>query len=389
MSIRPLTARPLACFAALFGLAGLALVAHPSGVPVEERMSEVAATRPVDIVVALDTSGSMDGLLDATRARIWDVVNTLAKLQPQPELRVGLITFGTERATEEEGFIVLESDLSDSLDDVYGALMRLETKGGEEYVGRVIRESIERMSWSADHDALKILFVAGNESADQAVEQADFRTTARWAREQGIFVNALYAGNRDQAVIELWPDVARAGGGSFASIDPEKSTIQIAAPQDDDLLALNDRLNGTYVPYGPEGMNGLANQVAQDSNASRLGVESCSARIVAKGSALYSNATWDLVDATSKGTVDLATIATGDLPDEMRGMTTDQMISFVDKKRAAREDIQLRIQELSVERETYIQGVIAKERLARGLDAAMKQSLLEQAEKKGFDTDGC
>jgi len=352
-------------------------------------MSEVAATRPVDIVVALDTSGSMDGLLDATRARIWDVVNTLAKLQPQPDLRVGLISYGTERATADEGFIVLETDLSGSLDDVYGALMQLETKGGEEYVGRVIRESIDRMNWSPDPDALKILFVAGNESADQAVEDADFRTTARWAREQGIFVNAMYAGNRDQAVVELWPEVARAGGGSFASIDPEKSTIQIPAPQDEDLLALNEELNGTYVPYGSDGMNGLANQVAQDSNASRLGVESCSSRIVAKGSALYSNASWDLVDATSKETVDLTTMAAGDFPKEMRGMTMDQMVSFIDTKRSAREDIQMRIQELSVEREEYIQDVITKERMARGLDGAMKRSLLEQAEKKGFDTDGC
>ena len=45
-------------------------------------------TRPVDVVVMLDTSGSMEDLLDATRARVWDVVNELGRMKPTPELRV-------------------------------------------------------------------------------------------------------------------------------------------------------------------------------------------------------------------------------------------------------------------------------------------------------------
>ncbi len=43
-------------------------------------------TRPVDVVIALDTSGSMEGLLDAVRARLWDIVNELAGFEPVPEL---------------------------------------------------------------------------------------------------------------------------------------------------------------------------------------------------------------------------------------------------------------------------------------------------------------
>ncbi len=55
-------------------------------------------TRPVDVVVMLDTSGSMEDLLDATRARVWDVVNELGRMKPTPELRVGLVSFGTDKA---------------------------------------------------------------------------------------------------------------------------------------------------------------------------------------------------------------------------------------------------------------------------------------------------
>ena len=49
-------------------------------------------TRPVDVVVMLDNSGSMEDLLDATRARVWDVVNELGRMKPTPELRVGLVS---------------------------------------------------------------------------------------------------------------------------------------------------------------------------------------------------------------------------------------------------------------------------------------------------------
>ena len=50
-------------------------------------------TRPVDVVVMLDTSGSMENLLDATRARLWDVVNEVGSIQiatPQDDLLLEL-----------------------------------------------------------------------------------------------------------------------------------------------------------------------------------------------------------------------------------------------------------------------------------------------------------
>ena len=384
-----MSARPPVLFLTALALAAPVILAAPTEQSAEERLALVAGTRPVDVVVVLDTSGSMEDLLDATRARIWDVINTLGKLMPTPELRVGLVSFGTERSTAEEGWIVIDSNLTNDLDDVYGKLMALSTAGGEEFVGRALHEAIDKMDWSRGADALKIIFVAGNESADQAASEYDFRTAALWARGDGIFINALYAGNRDQGIVEHWPEVAREGRGSFAAIDPEKSTIQIPTPQDEPLLALNRSLNGTYLPYGPDGANGLANQVAQDSNASRLGVESCSSRIVAKGSALYTNAAWDLVDATSKQVIDVATMHQDDLPEEMSSMSAEQREAYVEEKRVARETIQDEIQELSVARESYIKNVIAKERLARGLDAAMKNALVKQAVAKGFECDGC
>jgi len=344
-------------------------------------------TRAVDVVICLDTSGSMKDLLDSTRARIWDVVNELAKMKPTPELRVGLLSFGTDQATEREGWIVQHLDLTEELDSVYAELMSLAIGGSEEYVGRVLNKALDGMSWSRNRDALRVIFLAGNESADQGVESDDFRVAVRAARKRGIIVNALYAGNREQGVVERWHEVAKGGEGNFSAIDPSSGTIQIATPQDARLLQLNALLNTTYMPYGPRGRDGLANQVAQDGNASRLGVESCSSRIVAKGGALYTNASWDLVDATLTEGFDWNALPLAELPKELQSMTREQQVASVEAMRKQRESIQTEIQRVSAERETFIRNALAAD--ATGLGSAMRQAIREQAMAKGFKCDGC
>jgi len=333
-------------------------------------------TRPVDVVVMLDTSGSMENLLDATRARVWDVVNELARMKPTPELRVGLVSFGTDKATEDQGFIIQHLDLTGELDEVYAELMGLTIGGGTELVGRALNEALDGMSWSPEYNALRVVFVAGNESADQGIEDDDFRIAAHAARDRGIIVNALYAGNREQGVVEKWHEVAQAGEGNFSAIDPSTGSIQIAAPQDDLLLELNGRLNTTYVPYGEKGLDGLTNQIAQDSNASRLGVQS--------GGALYNNASWDLVDKTLEEGFDWDTISLADLPEEMQSMTLDESAEFIEVKRAQRETIQLEIQTASAEREVFVKQAIAKRIGEAGIGEAMRKSIRDQALAKGF-----
>lgn len=345
--------------------------------------------RAVDVVICLDTSGSMEGLLDAARARLWDVIGELARMKPTPELRVGLLTFGTEEGGADAGWIVQHSDLTDDLDAVYASLMGLNVQGGEEYVGRAIHTALDEMSWSMDWNALRVLFVAGNESADQDVENFDFRVEARAAQDRDIIINAMYAGNHEQAIVEDWPEVARRGQGAFSAIDPSVASIQIPTPYDESLLSLNARLNKTYVPYGPDGTAGLANQVAQDGNASRLGVQSCSSRIAAKGTSLYTNASWDLVDASLQEGFEISSVAAQELPEALQSMNSEELAVYVAGKRLEREGIQGEIQALSSQREEFIRNVRTQELAGGDLGEAMKQAIREQALKKGFKCDDC
>jgi hypothetical protein len=363
-------------------LSGIALVSAP-GLSGSQMPGDRA--RAVDVVICLDVSGSMQDLLDSARARVWDVVNELGRMNPTPTLRVGLISYGTDKSVAEDGWITVNADLTDDLDGIYAELMALSIGGNEEYVGQALDTAVDQMSWSPDWDVLRILFITGNESADQGADDHDFRVASKAAQDRGIIVNALYAGNREQGITEMWPEVARRGDGIFSAIDPLTGTLQIPTPQDETLLALNARLNETYLPYGERGADGLTNQLAQDANATRLGVQSCSSRIVAKGSALYTNSHWDLVDASLEDDFEWSDLANQDLPDELRGMTDEQLDAHVVSVRALREDIQTRIQLASTERENYIQSVLAREPAAAGgLGGAMLEAVREQAESKGF-----
>ena len=366
---------------ALVGVAGpLLLAAAPARSTLVE---DVKPDRPVDVVVCLDASGSMEGLLTAVRARLWDVVNVIAGLEPQPQLRVGLVTYGAEAVGFAAGWVAVDSPLTDDLDAFYGALDEVHPKGGEEYVGLALHTALEELEWSRESGALQIIFVAGNESVDQGASRYELSVALEAARQRGIIVNALFAGNRTDGIETGWPRIATGGLGNFSAIDVSSALAQIATPQDRALLELNGALNRTYLPYGPGGADGLANQLAQDTGASRLGVQSCSSRIVAKGSALYDNGSWDLVDATLDPNFRWSALRPQDLPEELRAMDSTARMALIAAKRAERERIQKEIQALSADRERFLQAELGK--LDADLGLEMRRAIESQARAKGFD----
>jgi hypothetical protein len=123
--------------------------------------------KPIDVVVCLDTSNSMDGLIASAKIKLWDIVNDLAKVQPAPELRVALYSYGNDGYDKSRGWVRKELDLTTDLDEIYRKLNALTTRGGEEYVARVCHDALADQKWSADPSALKIIFVCGNEPASQ------------------------------------------------------------------------------------------------------------------------------------------------------------------------------------------------------------------------------
>jgi Mg-chelatase subunit ChlD len=326
----------------------------PPAPAVSAPAAPAAARRDVDVVLIIDTSGSMDGLLDSARARLWDIVNDVAERDRDAHLRVAVLAYGTPHYGENNGYVKILTDLSDDLDGIYGHAMSLRTDGGEEYVGWATHTALEKLSWSKQRDAARIVFVAGNEGAGQG--PLDFRTVCAQARERKIVVNALYAGSREQGIGERWEELAQACGGVYTHIDTQQSVAQIAAPQDQRLQLLNQQLNATYVGYGERGEEGCAAQVQADVSSSGMGSSTMASRIVSKGNAVYDNRSWDLVDAVRTGTVDVAKLPEEQLPADLRAMSPEQRKARLSKLEADRQRIQAEILRLASERDTFLKG---------------------------------
>jgi hypothetical protein len=339
--------------------------------------------RDVDLVIALDVSGSMEGLIDSAKQRLWDITNELAQARPLPNLRVAILSYGSPKYGEQAGFVRIDQPFTADLDAVNATLFAFRTDGGDEYVARAIQTALDALEWSPHGDALRVMFVAGNEAAEQDPRLAIDAATAAAAR-RGIVVNAIYCGDDNDAVAAGWRRVATNTNGLYASIDQHAAAVaNVATPFDEKLAALNVELIATYVAFGAGGARGRENQFAQDSNAFAMSPAAAASRTVAKASELY-RAEWDLVDAVQSGTA-LADIAADELPPEMQALEPAEREAYVREKAERRGELQRQVGELAAERSRYIE----QERLQRGgvhagLDAAILDGLREVAATKGF-----
>ncbi len=336
--------------------------------------------RHIDLVIALDTSSSMDGLIDAARSKLWDAVNLLAHAQPRPILRVGLISYGNTGYDANVGWVRKDIDLTTDLDSVYAKLFALSTNGGEEYVARAIQTASDDLSWTADGQGqgLRILFVAGNEPANQD-PKVSLATALADAHDHHILVNTIYCGSPSAGEAIGWQEVATHSGGEFASID-QNHIARVATPVDDELTRLSTQLNGTYVAYGAMGQMKASNQAAQDHNAASAGAAAAASRASAKASPMYHAGDWDLVDAVADKK-DLRSIPAQDLPAPVAAMAPEKREQFVKEKAEERSRISARIAELSKQRDAYLKKA---PKPADGVDKALSGNLQKEAEKAGY-----
>ncbi len=344
-----------------------------------------APPRPVDLAICLDISGSMDGLLHAARQNLWAVVNDLATLRPTPRLRVALLTFGCSAHSADSGWVKLETGFTSDLDLVSQRLFALTTNGGEEYVARVVRAAVEQLEWSPDPQALKLLFVAGNEAATQD-PQLEVAAQCREAIQRGIVVNTIYCGSPQHDAAVGWREAAKSADGQFTAIEQDANLV-VVTPFDEQLTALSAAINTTYVPYGKDGAAWAQNQVRQDANAVGLNAAAAAQRCQTKAGSLYWNGNWDLVDACSDPKFVLADVDKALLPEALRGLDAAALRAHVAEQARRRAELRQQVDVLGKQREACVQQELQR-RAATGekvFEQAVLEAVREQAAARGFE----
>jgi len=339
----------------------------------------------VQIAILLDTSNSMDGLIDQAKIQLWSIVNEFIYARRNdcaPDVEVALYEYGNDRLPAGGGHIRRVLPFTTDLDHVSEVLFGLTTNGGREYCGWALQEALMDLNWDRDDRTLKTLFIAGNEPFTQG--NVDYRVSCRAARQQGVLVNTIHCGSEDDGRSGQWDRGAALAQGRYLNINHNQAVVHIPAPQDDEIAVLNTRLNETYIAYGQLGRKHQQMQVTQDDNAAHLHAEAEVQRIVAKSSSNYRNSHWDLVDAV-KEDLQIESLDVEELPEELRTLSPEGRQQFVEVKAREREQIQRRIQELSQQRRAYVAR--KRQQMAtedQSLGSAVIQAVREQAAKKGF-----
>ncbi|MBW1294633.1 vWA domain-containing protein [Aquimarina litoralis] len=341
-------------------------------------------TKNIQVALLLDTSNSMDGLIDQAKAQLWEIVNELSYAKCghySIKLQIALYEYGNDRLPSQEGYIRQVLPFSDDLDEISKELFALTTNGGNEYCGKVINTSINQLDWKKNNEHLKLIFIAGNEPFTQG--PLDYKDAAIDAKEKDITINTIFCGNYKQGISTKWKDGADLTNGEYSAIDHNRETIHIATPYDDIILQLNRKLNNTYIYYGNEGSKKISLQAEQDRNARSYSEANAVSRVVSKSSGFYKNKSWDLVDAIEDKDFELEEVVKEELPIELKEKSNTELKQYITEKSNERKKIQNEIQELNKKRLAYIKNNSKKD--DANLEAALIKAIKTQGQKKSFN----
>ena len=338
----------------------------------------------IKVALLLDTSNSMDGLIDQAKSQLWKIINELSYAKCEhvtPDLQIALYEYGNDDLEKSDGFVRQVIGFSSDLDEISERLFSLDTNGGSEYCGKVILSSLNDLKWGKKDNDLNIIFIAGNEAFTQGT--VSYKNVIADAIEKNIVVNTIFCGDYQNGISGKWQNAAKLGKGEYLTINQNKKIVHITTPYDEVIIRLNKRLNKTYIRYGNQGSKKLSLQAAQDDNASELSEEVVVSRAVSKSSKAYNNSSWDLVDAKKEKNFNYAKIDKKTLPKELQNKSTAAIKKHVESKEKERIEIQKEIQKVNVQRKKYI----AKHKTDNSddeLESVMINAIKNQAKRKNY-----
>ena len=339
----------------------------------------------IQIVLLLDVSGSMDGLISQAKGQFWRMVNELAKIQKngqKPSIQISLGTFGNKES-KENGYFKLYSQLTTDIDSISEHLFTLTTQGSEEYCGYALEVALDSLRWSKSKEDLRIIFIAGNEPFNQGT--VDYVKVCKKAAKQKIIINTIYCGKKEEGIKNEWQMASGIANGKFTTIDKDSIIKYGETLWDKKIIDLNDKLNKTYVPFGLFGENNLKRQIKQDENVLLLGNSFLRERAIFKSTDKFMNESWDLVDAYIQDSSILKALTINDLPELMKPMTDSQRKEYLDLRNKKRQLYKESIRIYYDESLELIKGSSDKDSGSSTLDNIIINTIKEQAQKKGFE----
>ncbi len=358
----------------------------------EEGPSEPARPQ-IEVVFVLDTTGSMGGLIQAAKEKIWAIANTLASTKPSPDIKMGLVGYRDRGDT----YVTKLTDLTDDLDVVYEELMGFQAQGGgdtPESVNQALYEAVTKIRWSEDGKSYRVIFLVGDCPPHMDYEDdVRYPETCKVAAKAGIIINSIQCGDH-AATQPIWTEIADRAEGRYFRVEQSGGAILASTPFDKELAELSRNLDGTYLYYGS------AEELAEAKERKEVaGKIDAGATVTAKARrAVYSASEaadrvagrHELAKDVAEGRIKLADVKEEELPEALKDMPAADREKFLAQQLQKREKIQARIKEVAAKRQSHIEEQVRKSALQgkQSLDFAVFNCIKEQAGKKGIVYEG-
>lgn len=377
---------PLTLLAAASLLAGPAAVYALDETPPPAVETTPAAKPRVEVCFVLDTTGSMGGLIEGAKQKIWSIANEIAGAKPAPDVKVALVAY-RDRGDE---YVVRSWPLTDDLDAVYGRLSELRADGGGDFpesVNEALAEGVgPKMQWSDDKNVLRLVFLVGDAPPHMDYKHGPkYADVCREAVKRDLIVNTVQCGS-DANTARVWQEIAKLSEGRFAAIPPDGGVSVVEAPQDKRLTEINRDLGKTLVPYGSAGTQrevmskqAAAVAAAPAATADRLSYNARSGKTV--------QGNGELLDDVRDGKKKLADVKKDELPADLRDLDEPELQREVDRRGAERSKLQAEVGRLTREREEFLKmetrrRAEGKGKRADGFDDKVREMLKEEGKRK-------
>ncbi|MDF1530321.1 MAG: VWA domain-containing protein [Sedimenticola sp.] len=345
--------------------------------------------KKIEVVFALDTTGSMGGMIEAAKEKIWSIASSMASEQSAPEIRMGLVAY-RDRG---DSYVTQVLDLSGDLDSMYAALMDFQAAGGgdgPESVNQALNDAVTKISWSDDKETYKVVFLVGDAPPHMDYQNdVKYPETIKIAQQSGIIINTIQCGE-DRSTLQRWNQIAQLGSGSYFQVEQSGSALAISTPFDEKIAKLSEELDKTKLYYGSreEQMAQKKKQDATEKLHASSSVESRARRATFNASKSGKDnflGKGELVDDVASGRVDIGSIEAEKLPAPMQALAPEEQLAIIQEKAAKRDELKRQIATLAKQRSSFIKEEVATRGDAESsLDYKIFSAVKEQAEKKGL-----
>jgi hypothetical protein len=344
--------KPLPVFSSLaFGLVALSL---------SSSLGAAVAKPAVEVAFVLDTTGSMGGLIEGAKRKIWSIATAIADSNPDADIRMGLVAYRDIG----DDYVTKTFDLTPDIQDLYANLLELRARGGGDWpesVNEALDVAVDKLHWTLTSDTRRIVFLVGDAPPHMDYAQdTKYPITLAVAKQKDIIVNAVLAGNA-QDTARVWRDIAQNGNGRFIPIPQDGGQVVIIeTPYDEDIIILQKEINGTVVPYGPRAL-----QKRTEDKTLQLSKVAAAAPAQASEMASYLNkrakvsseavtGEGDLVSDVAAGRRRLDAIKDDELPDNLRALKPEQRADELNQQMKQRNALNEKLAALVAKRDRFV-----------------------------------